>query len=64
MAKPSKGTVNVDIRDSEPDWVPFEPPVAPCAAPNVVYVVLEGVGFSAMRCYGARVASCSCASSR
>ena len=40
MAKPFKGTVNVDIRDSEPDWVPFEPPVAPYAAPNVVYIVL------------------------
>lgn len=27
MAKPFKGTINVDIRDSEPDWTPFEPPV-------------------------------------
>ena len=26
MAKPFKGVVNVDIRDSEPDWAPFEPP--------------------------------------
>ena len=26
MARPFKGTINVDIRDSEPDWVPFEPP--------------------------------------
>jgi hypothetical protein len=23
MAKPFKGTINVDIRDSEPDWVPY-----------------------------------------
>ena len=38
MAKPFKGTINVDIRDSEPDWTPFEPPVAPYGAPNVVYV--------------------------
>jgi len=64
MAKPSKGTVNVDIRDSEPDRVPFEPRVAPYAAPNVVYIVLDDVGFSAMRCYGGPVPSCSCASSR
>ena len=64
MAKPFKGTINVDIRDSEPDWVPFEPPVAPYAAPNVVYIVLDDVGFSAMRCYGGPVPSCSCASSR
>jgi len=29
MSKPFKGTVNVDIRDSVPDWSPFEPPKAP-----------------------------------
>jgi hypothetical protein len=29
VAKPFKGTINVDIRDSEPDWTPFESPVAP-----------------------------------
>ena len=33
MAKPFKGTINVDIRDSEPDWTPFEPPKAPRARP-------------------------------
>jgi arylsulfatase A-like enzyme len=49
---PFKGTINVDIRDSEPDWSPFEPPRAPDGAPNVVYIVLDDVGFSAMSCYG------------
>jgi arylsulfatase len=39
-------------RDSEPDWSPFEPPKAPDGAPNVVYIVLDDVGFSAMSCYG------------
>jgi arylsulfatase len=52
MAKPFKGTINIDIRDSEPDWTPFEPPVAPNGAPNVLYIVLDDVGFSAMNCYG------------
>jgi hypothetical protein len=47
-----KGTINVDIRDSEPDWSPFEPPRAPEGAPNVLYIVLADVGFSAMGCYG------------
>jgi arylsulfatase len=47
-----KGTVNVDIRDSVPDWSPFEPPKAPEGAPNVVYIVLDDVGFSAMAPYG------------
>ena len=50
-----KGTINVDIRDSEPDWAPFEPPKAPKGAPSVVYIVLDDVGFSAMGCYGGPV---------
>jgi arylsulfatase A-like enzyme len=52
MTTPFKGTVNIDIRDSEPDWGPFEPPKAPEGAPNVVYIVLDDVGFSAMSSYG------------
>jgi arylsulfatase len=52
MSQPFRGTINVDIRDSVPDWAPFEPPKAPDRAPNVVYIVLDDVGFSAMSCYG------------
>jgi arylsulfatase A-like enzyme len=55
MGKPFRGTINVDIRDSVPDWAPFEPPKAPDGAPNVVYIVLDDVGFSAMSCYGGPV---------
>ena len=52
MSEPFEGTINVDIRDSVPDWSPFEPPRAPDAAPSVVYIVLDDVGFSALGCYG------------
>ena len=52
MAEPFKGTINVDIRDSEPDWAPFEPPGRRTGAPSVVYIVLDDVGFSALGCYG------------
>ena len=48
MAQPFRGVVNVDIRESVPDWSPFEPPKAPEGAPNVVYIVLDDVGFSAI----------------
>ncbi len=51
-AQPFKGTINVDIRDSKPDWSPFEPPKAPDGAPNVIFIVLDDVGFSAMSWYG------------
>src|SRR3954447_26095437 len=52
MTDPFKGVVNVDIRDSEPDWAPYQPPVAPPGSPNVVYIVLDDVGFGALGCYG------------
>ncbi|WP_329477569.1 arylsulfatase [Kribbella sp. NBC_01484] len=52
MPVPFRGTINVDIRDSVADWTPFEPAKAPDGAPNVVYIVLDDVGFSAMSCYG------------
>ena len=52
MTKPFKGRINLDIRDSQPDWEPFEPAKAPEGAPNVLYIVLDDVGFSAIGCYG------------
>jgi arylsulfatase len=52
MSQPFRGVVNVDIRDSQSDWSPFEPPKAREGAPNVVYIVLDDVGFSAMSTYG------------
>ena len=55
MVKPFRGVVNIDVRDSAPDWTPFQPPVAPPGSPNVVYVVLDDVGFSAFGCYGGPV---------
>jgi arylsulfatase A-like enzyme len=52
MAEPFRGVVNMDIRDSVPDWAPFEQPKAPAGTPNVVYIVLDDVGFGALSCYG------------
>ncbi len=49
---PFGGVIRTDIRDSTPDWSPFEPPKAPDGAPNVLLIVLDDVGFSAMSCYG------------
>ncbi len=52
MSEPFRGVVNLDIRDSTPDWAPFGQPVAAPGTPNVVYVVLDDVGFGALSCYG------------
>jgi arylsulfatase A-like enzyme len=52
MGKPFKGMVNIDIKDSTPDWEPYRQPTAPQGAPSVLYVVLDDVGFSAMEPYG------------
>jgi arylsulfatase len=52
MTKPFRGTINIDDRDSVPDWEPYVQPVAPEGAPNVLYIVLDDVGFSAMEPWG------------
>jgi arylsulfatase A-like enzyme len=52
VGKPFKGIVNIDIKDSVPDWEPYTQPIAPEGAPNFLYVVLDDVGFSAMEPFG------------
>jgi len=46
------GTINIDDRDSVPDWAPYLQPVAPDGAPSVLYIVLDDVGYSAMEPWG------------
>ena len=41
VAKPFKGVINVDIKDSVPDWEPYTQPIAPEGASNVLYIVLD-----------------------
>jgi arylsulfatase A-like enzyme len=52
MSRPFKGVINIDDRDSTPDWEPYLQPVAPAGAPNVLYIVLDDTGFSAMAPWG------------
>jgi arylsulfatase A-like enzyme len=52
MSQRFKGVINIDIKESTPDWAPFTQPSAPEGAPNVVLVVLDDVGFGAMEIYG------------
>lgn len=52
MAKKFKGTINLDIRDSVPDWDPFIQPLAPEGAPNILMIVWDDVGYGAMDVFG------------
>ena len=52
MSRPFQGVINIDIRDSVPDWAPYLQPMAPEGAPNVVYIVVDDTGFSAMEPWG------------
>jgi arylsulfatase A-like enzyme len=52
MAKEFKGKIELDIRNSEPDWAPFEQPKASPGAPNVLMIVWDDVGYGAMDVFG------------
>ena len=52
MGKPFKGTINLDVRDSTPDWEPYAQPKAPDGAPNVLFVVWDDTGFGALSPFG------------
>ena len=49
---PFKGVINVDVRDSVPDWGPYVQPQAPPGAPNVLMIVWDDVGYGAMDIFG------------
>ena len=55
MAKPFKGVINVDVTQSIPDWEPYKQPIAPDGTPNVLFIVLDDVGFSAMEPFGGMI---------
>lgn len=50
-----EGTVNIDVRDSVPDWGPYEQPRAAEGSPNILYIVWDDVGFGAMEPFGGSI---------
>lgn len=50
-----KGTINLDIRDSKPDWDAFLDRKAPKDAPNVLVVLYDDTGQAAWSPYGGRI---------
>ena len=55
MAKPFQGVINLDVRDSVPDWTPFRESPAPTGAPNVLLVLYDDTGMAAWSPYGGRI---------
>ena len=55
MEKTFKGIINLDIRDSVPDWGPYEPQKAPDGAPNVMYIVWDDTGMAAWDFFGGMI---------
>lgn len=49
------GRVELDIRDSEPDWGPYAAPTAPPNAPNILYLVWDDTGIATWDCFGGLV---------
>jgi arylsulfatase A-like enzyme len=49
------GRIELDIRDSEPDWGPYQAPVPPPESPNVLYLVWDDTGIATWDCFGGLV---------
>ena len=55
MAREFKGTIELDVRDSTPDWSAYEETKAPKDAPNVLVVLYDDTGLAAWSPYGGRI---------
>jgi arylsulfatase A-like enzyme len=50
-----KGKIELDVRDSKPDWRPYMPPIATKDAPNVLFILYDDTGLAAWSPYGGRI---------
>ncbi|MRG58918.1 sulfatase-like hydrolase/transferase [Agromyces sp. CFH 90414] len=55
MPKEFSGKIEHDIRDSVPDWSPYELPKAPDGAPNVLIILYDDTGMASWSPYGGRI---------
>lgn len=50
-----KGKIELDIRNSVPDWGPYTPKRAPEGAPNILFILYDDTGQAAWSPYGGRI---------
>lgn len=55
MSEGFNGRIELDVRDSVPDWTPFLAKRAPEGAPNVLVVLFDDTGCAAWSTYGGRI---------
>lgn len=55
MTPPFKGVIKLDVRDSKPDWAPYELKKAPQGAPNILVVLYDDTGLAAWSPMGGRI---------
>jgi arylsulfatase len=55
VATTFRGKIELDIRNSTPDWDPFQAPKAPMGAPNVLFLVWDDLGYATMDVFGGPV---------
>ncbi len=55
MNQKFNGKIELDVRDSTPDWDPFLAPRAPEGAPNVLFLAWDDVGYGTMDVFGGPV---------
>ncbi|SDT26047.1 arylsulfatase [Microlunatus soli] len=55
MVTEFNGVINLDVRDSIPDWAPYELAKAPDGAPNVLVVLYDDTGMASWSPYGGRI---------
>ena len=51
-AETFSGDIQLDIRDSTPDWAPFTPRTAKKGAPNILFVLYDDTGMGSWSVYG------------
>ncbi len=54
-SKEFKGKINLDVRESVPDWAPFIPKQAPAEAPNILFVLYDDTGLASWSPFGGRI---------
>jgi arylsulfatase A-like enzyme len=50
-----KGKIELDVRNSTPDWTPFIPKKAPDNAPNILIILYDDTGLAAWSTYGGAI---------